>query len=663
MRNVICWDAAQVRQVINPYAEHIPDSLFRAVHSDWILKVSPPVGTSFQELVGGSSYRDMSPAAFLQDFLRKDRPHVLAAILGNTGSGKSHLVHWMRLHLKKSDDRMILFVRKSGTSLRAIVEMIINELPVDDQQGFRDTLNRAGDSTSTREGQKHQLLNDLATAIREETIPHAADELEHELARALPDLFQDPNMRDAYFLRDKTVIADIVDHIFATSKAANRPDSRRVFVDGDLPSGGMDYVNASQKARGALQLLDLDPSSARPLAVEIINRNLDKATARTLSFSGDRVEQLMGRLRSHLKQQGRELILLIEEFARLQGIDRALLQAVTHHGDAEFCKIRSVIAVTTGFFGSIAETAYMRTTHIVDMDRLAGRAEGSAVTPQSLGLFTSRYLNAVRLGRDAIDSWAEDAAPSSNPPSKCADCAYRPQCHPLFGEVGGYGLYPFTETALWNASLRADEGLPSSLNPRVIQNDLLAEVLDVHEPSISAGEFPPFRLLTKLGGLRELKLAAQDQITSRCPEDAERIMAFLELMTARGRSRICKLISEKLLASLTFPASALPRQPSRHWWNGRRNPGPLPVPFHPRTEQSRLGWGMACSTKRSQMSCVPQFSLRFRKPSTGTYWRWKRPFSPAARASLFNRRALASSAIRLKFLHMRKSSCCFRPPH
>jgi len=89
MRNVICWDAAQVRQVINPYAEHIPDSLFRAVHSDWILKVSPPVGTSFQELVGGSSYRDMSPAAFLEDFLRKDRPHVLAAILGNTGSGNS----------------------------------------------------------------------------------------------------------------------------------------------------------------------------------------------------------------------------------------------------------------------------------------------------------------------------------------------------------------------------------------------------------------------------------------------------------------------------------------------------------------------------------------------------------------------------------------------
>ena len=47
MRNFVCWNPADVRQVINPYAEHIPDGLFRAVHSDWDLKVSPPIGKSF----------------------------------------------------------------------------------------------------------------------------------------------------------------------------------------------------------------------------------------------------------------------------------------------------------------------------------------------------------------------------------------------------------------------------------------------------------------------------------------------------------------------------------------------------------------------------------------------------------------------------------------
>ena len=92
-----------VRQVINPFAEHIPDSLFRAVHSDWALHVAPPVGERYQD-VDAAAWTQMEPAEFLADFLREDRPHALAAILGETGSGKSHLVHWMRLHLREDDE-------------------------------------------------------------------------------------------------------------------------------------------------------------------------------------------------------------------------------------------------------------------------------------------------------------------------------------------------------------------------------------------------------------------------------------------------------------------------------------------------------------------------------------------------------------------------------
>jgi len=360
MRNFLCWDPGAVRQVINPFAEHISDSLFRAVHSDWDLKVSPQVGKSFQE-IGEASWADMTPPAFLADFLREDRPHALAAILGETGSGKSHLVHWMRLNIKPTRERVVLVVRKSGTSLRNIVKMIIAELPAEQQASFLETLQSAGDGTQSRADQKQQLLNDLAQVIREEVLPTDADEIEEGLASSLPDLFQDPHMRKAHFLGDNTVIAEIVDHIFAPSNAKDRPDQRRVFVEGDLPLGGMDFAHASRLARDAVDLIELDPAVHLPLAIRIINRNLDRAVARTLSFSGDRVEELMTRLRTYLKSQGQELVLLVEEFARLQGIDRALLQAITSQGDERQCKMRTAIAVTTGFFQSVAETAYMRT--------------------------------------------------------------------------------------------------------------------------------------------------------------------------------------------------------------------------------------------------------------------------------------------------------------
>ena len=230
MRNYLCWDPRAVRQVINPFAEHIPDSLFRAVHSDWDLKVSPPVGKSFQE-VTEAAWSELTPSQFLSDFLREERQHALAAILGETGSGKSHLVHWMRLNIKPDERRLVLVVPKSGTSLRAIVKMIIEKLPTEEQQSFLDTLQSAGDGTQSRNDQKQQLLNDLAQVIREEVLASDADEVEQELVLHLPHLFQDPHMRGAHFLADNTVVAEIVDHIFAASNAQDRPDKRRSFSE------------------------------------------------------------------------------------------------------------------------------------------------------------------------------------------------------------------------------------------------------------------------------------------------------------------------------------------------------------------------------------------------------------------------------------------------
>lgn len=533
MRNFLCWDPRAVRQVVNPYAEHISDGLFRAVHSDWPLKVSPPVGKSFQD-IGMASWADMSPGAFLDDFLREDRPHALAAILGDTGSGKSHLVHWMRLNIQPRPDQLVLTVKKSGTSLRSIVRMIIAELPPDQQSSFLETLQSTGDGLQSKSDQRQQLLNDLAQVIREDVLPSDAEELEQELVSYLPNLFQDPHMRQAHFLGENTVIAEIVDHIFAVSNAKDRPIQRREFVEDDLPLGGMDFAAASAPARAAMQVIGLDPPRTLPLAIKIMNRNLNRAIARTLSFSGDRVEELMIRLRSHLKSQNKELILLIEEFARLQGIDRVLLQTITSQGDERLCKMRTAIAVTTGFFQSVAETAYMRTSHIVDMDRSAGRLAGKTVTRTSLSQFAARYLNAVRLGRDEISIWSKSAAPSERPKSKCETCQHQTDCHAIFGEVDGYGLYPFTAQSLWNAASRVDKFMPERLNPRVLQNDLLVEVLDNFGPSIEAGAFPPFKLLEKIGGITALPAVAQAELENRNPQNFHRWAAFLELYDGSG---------------------------------------------------------------------------------------------------------------------------------
>lgn len=530
MQNYLCWAPHRVREIINPEAEAVPDAVFRAVHSDWSLRVAPPKGTAFQEL-SATTFRSLSPRDFLEQFLQPERPHVQAAALGRSGSGKSHFIHWLRLNIPETPDRMVLVVPKAGTSLRSIIELIVSRLEPTEQQPFRDALSRAGDATMTREGQKGRLLNELAEAVRGLTPRDSDDELEIELIEQLPHILYDPHMRQTHFLREGTIIADIVDHVFAAPDTYRPAEDRRIFVEADLPLGGGDYAAAAQLARNAMSLIFLDGGLTK--AVEILNRSLDLAISRTLSFSGDRLIGLMTALRRHLRTQGRELVLLIEDFARLQGIDRALLQALLDQGSEDLCKLRWAIAVTTGFFETIAETVYTRMTWFIDMDKSSGGGKGG-MTRSTLAGFAARYLNAVRVGVGPIQHWGASAT-DTPPPNACARCDRRADCHASFGAHDGIGLYPFSEIALWIMAERADPRLGQEFNPRILQKDVLARVLADHGAAIADGNFPPPELLDELGGGRQLSVLDQSAIRRQVPLAADRLITAIELYDGAGK--------------------------------------------------------------------------------------------------------------------------------
>lgn len=562
MQNYICWAPAQVREIINPEAEAVPDAVFRAVHSDWSLKVAPPKGTAFQEMAT-TSFRSLSPREFLEQFLQAERPHVQAAALGRSGSGKSHFIHWMRLNIPETPERMVLVVPKAGTSLRSIIELIVSRLDKAEQQPFRDALSRAGDATMTRDGQKGRLLNELAEAIRDLAPSDPDDELEVELIEQLPHILYDPHMRQTHFLREGTIIADIVDHVFAAPDAYRPAEDRRLFGETDLPLGGGDYAAAAQLAQNAMNVIFLPGGLAK--AVEILNRSLDLAIGRTLSFSGDRLIGLMTALRRHLRRQNRELVLLIEDFARLQGIDRALLQSLLDQGNEDLCKLRWAIAVTTGFFETIAETVYTRMTWFIDMDRSSGGASGGMSRP-SLAGFAARYLNAIRVGLEPIQAWGGKTT-EAPVPNACERCEFRSDCHASFGSHEDVGLYPFTETALWNMAERADPRLGQEFNPRILQKDVLARVLADHGSAVAAGAFPPVELLDELGGGRRLSVLDQSAVRRQAPAAADRLLTAIELYDGSGKpvnleEGIRRSFNLPKLGDATEPTGPEPKDPT-----------------------------------------------------------------------------------------------------
>lgn len=532
MKRHLCWAPAGVHAVINTEAEAVSSKVFNAVHTPSTLKVAGPIGTRFQDLQA-ENYASVDQEGLLEEFLRPDAAYRRMAVFGRSGSGKSHLIHWLKLQIPSTKDRLVVVVPKTGTSLRSILEMLIVQLPTQKQASFREALNRTGEATATRRGQKERLLNEIAYALSELTpSPDAGDtDLQRELIKELPYLFQDVHFREKYF-HDAAIISELVDHVFAAPAAYRPAEQRRNFTEADLPIDATDFKDASTQAKGALRYLYAIPEAPR-IAVKLIERCLDVAIGRTLSFTGDRLVGLMEELRRYLASKDRELVLLIEDFARVQGLDRALLQAMIVQGDDtnKLCKLRWAIAVTTGFFEQVVDTVYTRVTHFVNMDRSSGRRDAEMMTPSALSTFAGPYLNAARLGAPALEALEPDAPL----PNACVGCGQQGVCHETFGVSSqGYGLYPFTQGALWNMASRADEHVAEAFNPRTLQTGVLIPVLDDAASALAAGQFPPASLLSKLGGHRTLDAQARRDLLRIAGDESGRLGALLEIWDGSG---------------------------------------------------------------------------------------------------------------------------------
>lgn len=360
-------------------------------------------------------------------------------------------------------------------------------------------------------------------------------DLERELIKVLPYLFQDIHFREKHFYQEANIVAQLVDHVFAAPSTYQPAEQRRIFGLHDLPVDPLDFKESAVQAQNALRFLYAIPEAPK-IAVELVNRCLDTAIGRTLSFTGDRLVGLMDDLRRHLFSERRELVLLIEDFARVQGLDRALLQAMIVQGDETnpLCKLRWAIGVTTGFFEQVVDTVYTRLTHFVNMDRSAGRRVSERMDTGSLAEFSGPYLNAARLGVARLVKWDADGA-SEPVPNACVGCPEIEVCHPTFGVTSqGYGLYPFTARALWLMANRADDQVEDAFNPRTLQSGVLLPVLDDAAPLLATGQFPPKSLLDKLGGNRSLDAAARQELRRLVGGEDGRVGALLELWDGSG---------------------------------------------------------------------------------------------------------------------------------
>lgn len=510
-----CWNEVELLHILKPDAEEIDDRVFRAVHCP----------TELQMQVGdwaSGSLMPTSPENLLNDFLDPLRNYVQMAVVGESGTGKSHFIQWLRLNIPADTSTVLLTIPRTGTSLRGIIERIISQLPEGERTVYEERLKTAGNHAMTQPAKVSRFLNELAHAIEHSNT--CTDPLDKDLALELPNIFLDPNLRAGFFTQPGGTTDLIVQHIFSDPSSRDQDDRRREFRMGDLPLDGRSYGQVAGKSRDAIDFINGE-NGMEQRAISLMNVHRNIAIAQTLNFSADHLIELMNALRRHLKQEGKRLILLIEDFARVQGIDTALLQALItppDQGTEQLCELRWAMAVTTGPYKLLEATVRSRATIVVDMDRSQ---------PASIERLTAGYLNVLRLGTRRL----EQLPAMETPPSYCDTCRHKDPCLAAFGQVDGIGLFPFTQTAVNTMARRTGSvNADGSFNARRYMRSVLESVLKHHYGELSQGEFPSGALVRRIGGTSALTPAQKQNLQERDGVSFDRRIALLELWSDRG---------------------------------------------------------------------------------------------------------------------------------
>lgn len=546
MEKYACWTGSFASEVMNTEALQVADDVFLATHQPQVVRVEKSDVKGTFRVAKGTNIDEQE---LLQLLLSPDEDHVQIAVVGAAGSGKSHLVRWLYLNIPRSDRYEVVLIPKSA-NLQQVIEAFIEGRQGEIYERIRTELKKARIREADDSEIRDRLLNEFCVLIasgspsKDSRVSDEERDIREILTSYLPDLLYDPEFRKSFFSHAPTMDV-LVQHIKGTSQR-ERMDYRHEFTDTDfdVKGFGLQSNHLSKPARVMFEQLVNNPGMKGHVATWM-TRNLDGAVAGLFGLGSVDLQQILNDIRQELRTEGKELILLIEDFAKTLGIDRQILAAVSvrpkaetivrgkeKRGHNELAVLRSVLASTRDYYLSLDETILQRTAVIVDME-VNYSAESVQDNSSAIVDFAARYLNAIRLGTDRSRQWYDEYRKSEvGVWCACDDCRYADDCMRDFGCVNGIGLYPFNEMTLQRMYRTVDPDERRRFNPRDLINKVLQKVLYL-DTDIVHGRFPPQILLDDFGGT-DLPAWLMEKLRAGFPAEFGRYTTLLTFWRKSG---------------------------------------------------------------------------------------------------------------------------------
>lgn len=532
-RNFVCWRQDAVLATTPRDAASLGDGHFQAVHHPLRLR-----RRRLDQRESGRWVDEAEIVRALQGALRPDG-YLFIPIVGGSGTGKSHLVRWVRDQTASVPDWEPRYLPKNRTGIRQAIEIIIRGLAGPRIDEAREALQSAPAHTESDEVLADRLLDELALLITHaDELPSAAGDTEprqlqirRKLQRELPDVLRDPVVRRK-LAAPGAVIPRLVGLAIRGRQAGDGLDDDATrFLASDLPLTFEEIGDASKGARDLLRQL-ATISDLVDAAVAIINDALPIAEKRVVVSGHVDLVEVFRDVRRALFDDGKQLVLFIEDLTVLHGVEREFLDAIVepaHSDDGVMCALRVIFAVTEGHFDDL-DTVRTRCDDAYWLDAPYG--EGG-VDPEEAVSFLGRYLNSSRIEPSAVEEAWSARSGVEWLPNACTPCQHREVCHDTFGaSEEGFGIYPLNR----HAAGRFLEALSSDrFDPRDVVRELINRFLLQGAADMDQSAFPSDNALSTFDRTTEplLPLLAAE-IHGRRPIDHERLINTLRYWSEPG---------------------------------------------------------------------------------------------------------------------------------
>ncbi|GAC86132.1 hypothetical protein GP2_055_00150 [Gordonia paraffinivorans NBRC 108238] len=531
-----CWTPHAVTATIPTEAATPSDRVLLATHS--------PLRIVRRRMASGADSgfdQSITEQEVLDEFLESPTANgvLVASVIGESGTGKSHLVRWIGANIARTPTRHVIYLQKTETSLKDVIEKLLVDQHGPEFDELRNRLSYLGSGISLSE-MEQRLLGELAEALRtlEPDTPASKVLVGDNGLRLffLDPLFRDHLLREGSFIKRRARFS-----LFGRDQ--NEPEVPLQFTAAELPVDIGDYQDINRAAEATQKVFRRVASnpSLQSEAVRLLNKVLDTAVTKAANLNVGDVSSAFKKLRENLV--GHEIILLIEDIALIQGVRRDLLDAIVEvgviQGEERLASVRTMLAVTTGYYQALPDTFRTRAegsspTYVVDM-----QLKGDGSDDQMLVDFVGRYLNAARVGREELEG---SSLPVRN---ACLSCEYRADCHATFGVSGQeYGLYPYNRAAL-NRAINACGDLVNHdliFNPRRVLSRVVRDGLNDAHARLLEGDYPPPAFLREesaKNGLPALPIYIKEKIEKEYgSEQSGRVETLLTFWGNVGRSAV-----------------------------------------------------------------------------------------------------------------------------